>query len=311
MTSPTSSSGWCRGPVNELVSRSSSWFPRSSAAERRTSDSERSPRTRTATSSRSSTRSCASSVRADASLFTAELVYLVVGVALLLAVLTPTALERYAISAPLVLLVVGMLAGLLPAADKVIGSPLDHLTFLEHLTEFTMIVALMGVGLALDRPLMWRSPASWRRWGAAWRLLALAMPLTIAGVALLGWSVLGLAPASALLLGAVLAPTDPVLASEVQVEGPTAVAKPKDVEHIDEEDEVRFALTSEAGLNDGMTFPSVYAAIFLVPMGAFVDWGPRWLVWELGGKVLLGALIGTGVGWLLAKLAFRAPYRTL
>src|SRR3954454_467763 len=211
----------------------------------------------------------------------------------------------------MVLLLVGMAAGLLPAADDVIGNPMEHVTFVEHLTEFTVVVALMGVGLALDRPLMWRSPASWRRWGAAWRLLALAMPLTIAGVALLGWSVLGLAPASALLLGAVLAPTDPVLASEVQVEGPTAVAKPKDVEHIDEEDEVRFALTSEAGLNDGMTFPFVYAAIFLVTMGAFVDWGPRWLVWELGGKPILGALIGTGVGWLLSKLAFRAPYRTL
>ena len=244
-------------------------------------------------------------------MFTAELVYLVVGVALLLAVLTPTALEGYAVSAPLVLLLVGMAAGLLPAADRVIGSPLDHLTFIEHLTEFTMIVALMGVGLALDRPLMWRSLVTWRRWGAAWRLLALAMPLTIAGVALLGWSVIGLAPASALLLGAVMAPTDPVLASDVQVEGPTAAAKPKDVEHIDEEDEVRFALTSEAGLNDGMAFPFVYAAIFLVTMGAFTEWGPRWAVWELAGKPVLGALIGTAVGWLLAKLAFRAPYRTL
>jgi NhaP-type Na+/H+ or K+/H+ antiporter len=244
-------------------------------------------------------------------LFTAELVYLIVGLALLLAVLTPTVFERYAVSAPMVLLLVGMAAGLLPAADKVIGGPLDHLTFLEHLTEFTMVVALMGVGLAIDRPLMWRSVASWRRWGAAWRLLALAMPLTIAGVALLGWSVLGLGAASALLLGAVLAPTDPVLASEVQVEGPTAVAKQKDVEHIDEEDEVRFALTSEAGLNDGMAFPFVYAAMFLVTMGAVTSWGPRWLVWELGLKPVLGALIGTAVGWLLAKLAFRAPYRTL
>ena len=71
------------------------------------------------------------------------------------------------------------------------------------------------------------------------------MPLSIAGIALLGWSGLGLAPAAALLLGAVLAPTDPVLASDVQVGPP----------HRPEQGEVRFSLTSEAGLNDGLAFP--------------------------------------------------------
>ena len=73
------------------------------------------------------------------------------------------------------------------------------------------------------------------------------MPLTIAAITLLGWQILGLSFAAALLLGAALAPTDPVLASDVQVGEPT------DVE--DSEDEVRFALTSEAGLNDGAGLP--------------------------------------------------------
>ena len=75
----------------------------------------------------------------------------------------------------------------------------------------------------------------------------------------------------------------------------------------DEHDEVRFALTSEAGLNDGLAFPFVYAAIFLVAMGDVSDWALRWFAWELAGKALLGALIGTAVGWVLARLAFRAP----
>ena len=78
-------------------------------------------------------------------------------------------------------------------------------------------------------------------------------------MALLGWWWAGLVPAAALLLGGALAPTDPVLASDVQVGEPT------DVE--DSEDEVRFALTSEAGLNDGLAFPFVYAAIAIATAG--------------------------------------------
>jgi NhaP-type Na+/H+ or K+/H+ antiporter len=72
----------------------------------------------------------------------------------------------------------------------------------------------MGAGLKLNRP------PGWRRWIITWRLLAITMPLSIVGIALLGWWGLGLAPAAALLLGAVLAPTDPVLASDVQVGPP-------------------------------------------------------------------------------------------
>jgi len=240
---------------------------------------------------------------------TSDFVYLVVGVALLLAVVLPAALQRHAVSAPMVLLVVGMLIGLLPLPGDATAGPLGHLTFIEHLTELTVIVALMGVGLALDRPLELLRPRSWFAWGAAWRLLGIAMPLCIAGVALLGWSLMGLAPAAALLLGSALAPTDPVLASDVQVGGPTPFQEGE--EDVDEEDEVRFALTAEAGLNDGLAFPFVYAAIFLVTMGSIRDWGLRWWAWESTGKVLIGVLVGTGVGWLLAKLAFRAPQPTL
>ena len=138
------------------------------------------------------------------------------------------------------------------------------------------------------------------------------MPLCIAGVALLGWWVMGLAPAAALLLGAVLAPTDPVLASDVQVGGPKASSPDVQCDdEIDERDEVRFALTSEAGLNDGLAFPFVYAAIFLATLGGVSEWGLRWLAWELVGMVLVGAVVGTAVGWFLAKVAFRSPWPSM
>ncbi len=236
---------------------------------------------------------------------TTDLTYVVVGASLLLAVLLPLALRRYAVSAPMVLLLVGMLVGLTPLAERLLGGPLGEQSFFRTLTELTVIIALMGVGLAIDRPLMWLSPRTWRRWGVAWSLLVVTMPLCIVSVALLGWGLMGLAPASALLLGAVLAPTDPVLASDVEVAGPTPFDEQEEGDLVDEHDEVRFALTSEAGLNDGLAFPFVYAAILLLG-GSVAEWGLRWFAWELTGKVLIGSLVGTAVGVVLAKLAFRA-----
>jgi NhaP-type Na+/H+ or K+/H+ antiporter len=241
---------------------------------------------------------------------TTDLLYVLGGAALLLAVVLPNALQRVAVSAPMVLLVVGMLLGLLPSITRADVSPVLHRGFVEHLTEFTVLVALMGVGLALDRGLSWRSWQAWRRWGATWRMLLVAMPLCIGAVALLGWWWMGLAPAAAVLLGAVLAPTDPVLASDVQVGGPTSDYEAEESE-IDESDEVRFALTSEAGLNDGLAFPFVYLAIMLATLGPLADWGLRWLGWELVGKTALGAVIGSALGWGLARAAFRAPARSL
>ena len=239
---------------------------------------------------------------------TANVVYLLFGLSLLLAVVLPVALSQLAISSPIVLVVAGALIGLLPLPAGVSASPMDNQVFTEHLTEFCILVALMGVGLALDRPLNLRRWETWKRWDTAWRLLGITMPLCIAGVAFLGWWVMGLAPAAALLLGSVLAPTDPVLASDVQVEGPTSEVSE---DEIDETDEVRFALTSEAGLNDGLAFPFVYAAIFLTTMGGVADWGLRWAAWELVGKVVIGVVVGVAVGWLLSKAAFRAPWPSL
>lgn len=166
----------------------------------------------------------------------------------------------------------------------------------EHLAELCVIVALMGVGLAIDRPL------SWTTWAPTWRLLGIAMPLCIAAVALFGWWAAALTPAAAVLLGAVLAPTDPVLASDVQVEGPTPGEGSSE-----EDDEVRFALTSEAGLNDALAFPFVYLALFLATMNPAGTWLPGWLGWELAGKIIVGAIIGSVVGDLLGRAFFHFP----
>lgn len=220
--------------------------------------------------------------------------YLVAGLALLLGAVLPRLLRRYAVSAPIAFLGAGLLLGL--AVDRARLSPIAEPELTEHLAELTVIVALMGVGLAIDRPI------SLLRWGVTWRLLFVAMPACVAALTGVGW-LLGLAPATALLIAAVLAPTDPVLASDVQVGGPTTgeSAEP------DEEDEVRFALTSEAGLNDGLAFPLVYLAVFAATKSHSV-W--EWLGWYVVGKTAIGVAVGFGAGWLLGKMAFSAPAKS-
>jgi sodium/hydrogen antiporter len=237
---------------------------------------------------------------------TGDLAYLLAGIALLAGAVLPKALRRHAISTPMAFVAVGMLVGLLPVPGGYTITPLGHEELTEHLTELCVIIALMGVGLAIDRPLRWRT------WGTAWRLVLVAMPLCIAGVAVLGWGLMGLAPASALLLGAVLAPTDPVLASDVQVEGPDVedgISEPTP----EEDDEVRFGLTSEAGFNDGAAFPFVYGAILLAAGAAGVEHAGwvSWVGWYLVGKVAIALVVGGLSGWTLARLAFRAPVRSL
>ncbi|MBZ5740767.1 cation:proton antiporter [Nocardioides mangrovi] len=236
---------------------------------------------------------------------TADLVYLVAGGCLLLAVVLPELLSRWAVSAPMVLVGVGMLVGPSPLPDDLPIDPQTNRAAIEHVTELVVLVALMGVGLALDRPLSPTRPASWRRWGPTWGLLLVCMPITIAAVALLGW-LAGLAPAAAVLLGACLAPTDPVLASDVQVAGPQT----GDLE-VDESDELRFALTSEAGLNDGLAFPFVHLAILLAVEGAASQWALTWVSYYLVGMVAIGVVTGIVVGRALALLAFRSPTRSL
>ncbi|ATQ27449.1 cation transporter [Rhodococcus ruber Chol-4] len=221
--------------------------------------------------------------------------YVSAGLALLFAVTVPRLFHNRAISAPMIVLVAGALLGLLFDNVEAV-TPGWHPAVAEYLSEVCVIVALMGVGLAIDRPLGWRS------WKSTRRLLLVAMPLGIVAVAVLGWWAAALTPAAAVLLGAALAPTDPVLASDVQVEGPTS----GEGSHR-EDDEVRFALTSEAGLNDALAFPFVYLALFLFTKGPIEDWIVSWVLWELLGKIVLGAVVGALAGHLVGRAVFHFP----
>jgi sodium/hydrogen antiporter len=226
-----------------------------------------------------------------------DLTYALVGVGALLAGLLPRLLAERPLSMPIVFLGLGAVLFAVPIGlpDP---DPLAHPDLAERLTELGVIVALMGAGLKLDRPLGWRS------WSSTWRLLAIAMPLTIAGTALLGWWWLGLVPAAAVLLGSALAPTDPVLAADVQVGEPS--------EHEHGEDEVRFALTSEAGLNDALAFPFVYLAIAIATVGvAPAAWLGGWIADDLIYKIAVGMVVGAASGKLLGLLFFRPRSKVL
>ena len=220
------------------------------------------------------------------------LVYLVVGLATLVAALLPRLLGSMPVSMPMVFVGAGMAAfALFP--DLPDPDPTQQSEIALHLTELCVVVSLMGAGLAINRAF------SWRTWSTTWRLLAITMPLSIAAVALLGSFWLGLGAASAVLLAAALAPTDPVLASEVQVSEPLTEGQE------DDDDEARFAITSEAGLNDGLAFPFTYAAIAISFAGlAPAGWLGEWLLIDVAWRLSVGVLVGLGVGWLLRRLFF-------
>lgn len=217
------------------------------------------------------------------------------GALILLVAWLPMALRELPLSLPVFCVALGFAAfGLSSLSGGDTPDPLRFPEAAERLTELVVIIALTGAGLKLDRPF------GWRTWSMTWRLLAVAMPLSILGIALVGHWLLGLGAAAALLLGAALAPTDPVLAADVQVGPPQS----------GEEDEVRFTLTAEAGLNDGLAFPFVNLAVALAAHGGvWGAWTLNWLsvdvLWKLGAGVVVGWAVGAALGWL----TFRVPNR--
>jgi NhaP-type Na+/H+ or K+/H+ antiporter len=162
----------------------------------------------------------------------------------------------------------------------------------ELVTELTVVVALFGAGLRIDNVFV---VSNWR---PTLRLLVVALPLTIAVVAWLGVTLGGLTVAGALLLAAVLSPTDPVLAGDLQVGPPQEGG----------EHPVRFALTTEAGLNDGLAFPFVLLGLAVATEGlAPGSWSAEWLVRDVLYRIVVGALSGAAIGWLLGKITFAIP----
>ena len=162
-----------------------------------------------------------------------------------------------------------------------------------HLTEMVVIISIMGTGIKIDRPF------SWKNWASPIRLISVAMVLCITASALMGYTLLHFDLASAMLLGAVLAPTDPVLASDVQVEPPNQGRK----------SETRFTLTAEAGLNDGMAFPFTWLAITLAlspaapGSGGYVGWFANYFLFKIFAGFAVGYLLGKLAGYLVFTVA--------
>ena len=232
-----------------------------------------------------------------------EAVLLVAGLAIFGAVILPRVLSDLPMSFPLIYVVGGIVLFSLPLGVE-IPDPVKHGELAERLTEFVVIIALMGAGLKLDRPF------DWRAWSNTWRLLGITMPITIVAAALLGWGALGMLVPTAILLGAVVAPTDPVLASDVQTSGPHE-GLDEEIDPEDQEGEVRFSLTSEAGLNDGLAFPFTHLAIAaaaaqFTSFGWVGEWALVHVLYEIGVGVVVGYVVGQLIAWLL----FRGPVTT-
>ena len=161
-----------------------------------------------------------------------------------------------------------------------------------HLTELVVITSIMGTGLKIDQPF------SLRKWRVPFRLVLITMLLCIGIVFLAGQWAFEFDIASALLLGAVLAPTDPVLASDVQVGPP----------HEKDKENIRFSLTAEAGMNDGTAFPFVWLAISLAFYGATGHGNfTQWVWFDLVYRLIIGFAFGYIIGRALAYLIFYIP----
>lgn len=199
--------------------------------------------------------------------------------------------KREPAAAPLMILF-GAAASLsipgLPSVPDPRQSPLPW----EVVSELAIITALFGTGMRIDLL------GPWRRWLPTLRMLVIAMPLTILVVALFGLSVAGLTMAGAILLGAVLAPTDPVLAADVQVGPP----------HEGAEHPVRFTLTTEAALNDGLAFPFVYLGLVVAVQGMHPgEWGMEWLLRDVVYRIIMGAVMGWVGARALGHVLFVVP----
>ena len=206
--------------------------------------------------------------------------FVLIGVLLLFVALLGRFLDRLPVSLAIIYLVVGFLLG--PAVfDAIELHPMRHLVLLESISEIALLIALFTVGIKIRVPI-----GDWR-WALPLRLATLSMVATIGGVALIAGVLFGFEWGIALLLGATLAPTDPVLASDVQLRSPQ------------DRDNLRFALTGEGGLNDGTAFPFVFLGLGVIGLHDMGPFGLRWVavdvIWGVAGGLGIGFLVGDGI----------------
>lgn len=211
----------------------------------------------------------------------------IIGALLIAMALAGTLVKRLPISGSMLYLVVGFGLG---TADwgPIPPDPQRYAGILERVTEVALLISLFSVGLKLNLPL------SNRRWYLPLRLAFGSMAMTVGLIALIGFFLLGLPLGAAILLGGILAPTDPILATDVQVDEPG------------DRDRLRFSLSGEGGLNDATAFPFVYLGLGLLGLRELGVAGSRWLavdvLWAFAGGVAIGSLFGMLVGKMVVYL---------
>ena len=212
--------------------------------------------------------------------------FLLVGGLLLVLGLTTTLLKRLPVTTAIIYLVVGLLVG--PSGLNLFHfNPLKQSALLEVLTEVAVLISLFSAGIKMP------APFSLRRWRAPILLATVSMTLTVGMVAAFCYYVLGLPLGAGVLLGAIVAPTDPVLATDVQIR------------HPGDRDQLRFTLTSEAGMNDGSAFPFVMLGLGLLGLHELGDLNLRWVLVDVVWATVGGIAIGVLAGVALARISWR------
>ena len=216
-----------------------------------------------------------------------ELWFVIAGALLIGMALINTFLHRLPLTSSMLYLGAGVILG--PIGFNLFHlEPLKHTAMLERVAEIAVIISLFTSGLKL------RAPANDALWKLPLRLASVSMIVTVGLITLIGVTLLKLPLGGAVLLGAILAPTDPVLASDVQVSD-TA-----------DRDRLRFSLTGEAGLNDGTAFPFVMLGLGLLGLHELGEYSWRWwaidVAWACVGGIGIGAISGNLIGRLVLYL---------
>ena len=214
----------------------------------------------------------------------------IIGLLLIVMTMASSYLSRLPLNAAMLYLGVGVALGPLGLGLLRLDA-LENKVMLERLTEIAVLISLFTAGMKLELPLR-----DWR-WRIPIQLATLSMVMTVGMVTALGVYGLGLSLGASVLLGAILAPTDPVLASDVQVSNPS------------DRDRLRFGLTGEGGLNDGTAFPLVMLGLGLLGVHELGEGGWRWwtvdVLWAVAGGLGLGYLLGALVGRIILYLRIR------
>ncbi|CAB3693343.1 cation:proton antiporter [Paraburkholderia rhynchosiae] len=224
--------------------------------------------------------------------------FLIVGAVLVFMGVAATTLRRLPVSAAMFYVVIGYALGP-PGLDLLRLDMIADAHLLRTVTEVALLVSLFAIGLRL------RVGMLDKLWMVPLRLGFLAMLATVPLLTIFSVYVLHLGWGPAVLLAAILAPTDPVLAHDVQVHDP------------DDHDLLRFALSGEGGLNDGIALPFAMVGLALCAAHA-ANMGTQagdvlnlklagTAIWGVLGAIAIGALLGWvtthAVAWLRTRHA--------